>query len=55
MVSAKGLKVADLDPQDLARQLASGQAKVLPDQPLTQRALAAQAKEKGSVSTASAP
>lgn len=42
VVSSKGLKVADLDPQDVARQLASGQARILPDQSLVQRALAAQ-------------
>lgn len=45
MVSTKGLKVADLDPQDLARQLAAGTAQVLPDQAFIQRALAS--KEKG--------
>lgn len=42
MVSPKGLKVADLDPQDVARQLADGRAQVLPDQSLVQRALATQ-------------
>jgi hypothetical protein len=45
MVSAKGLKVADVDPQDMARQLAAGTAQVLPDQTLVQRALATQSSE----------
>lgn len=40
MVSAKGLKVADLDPSQVAQWLRTGQATVLPDQPLVQRALA---------------
>jgi hypothetical protein len=42
MVSAQGLKVAELTPHEVARQLETGQAQILPSQTLVSRALAAQ-------------
>jgi len=43
MVSAQGLKVADLDPREVARQLADGRARLISPDGLVSRALQAQA------------